>query len=106
RFPVLAQVCEVAAEIDERIGLGLDDIALPRDLETLLIPRQRLLEVLELAMDPPDAVGEAREPEAIAVPSGKCHGLMERRQGVRHPPTVALDQPQVEAVDQDLERIA
>ena len=103
---VFAEVCEVAAQIDERIGLGLDNIALPSDLKTLLVPCERTIEVLQLAIDPPDAVGHAREPEAITVPSAHFHGLMERRQGVRHPPTVTLDKPQAEEVAQEHERVA
>ncbi len=105
-FPVFAQVCEVAAQIDERICLGLDDIALARDLKALLIPLERVMEVLQLAVEPPDAVRHARDPEPIAVPSGHLHRLMERRQGVRDPPTVALDKPEHKEADHEVERIA
>ena len=101
RLPVFPQVCEVAAEIDERIGFGFDDIILARDLKALLVPFERLIEVLQLAMDPPDAVRHAREPEAIAVSSAHRHRLVERRQGVRHSPSVPSDEPQPEEVVQE-----
>ncbi len=92
RFPVFAQVCEVAAQIDERICLGLYDIALARDLKALLIPFERVLEVLQLAVEPPDAVRACAGPRTDRRSVGPLHCLMERRQGVRDPPTVALGQ--------------
>ena len=106
RFPVFAEVCEVAAQIDERIGLGFDDRALPRDLKALLIPFKRVLEVLQFVIEPTDAVRKTREEEAIAVPSGQHHRLMKRRQGLRDPSAVALNEPRDEQADQELKRVA
>src|ERR1700730_18970036 len=67
RFVAFSSMRVIDAEIDQRIGLRFKHMTLMAQFQSLLIEFQRAIEILKLAMNPSDAVGNARTPEEVSV---------------------------------------
>src|SRR6185312_8112752 len=66
----------------------------------------RRLEVVELAINPADAIREARMPEEIAVATRFLECFIQRRECRRHLPLVSLRQAAKEETRQQQEAVA
>src|SRR6266404_6371504 len=60
----------IYAQVNQRIGFSLEHMMLTANPQSFLIMFQRALEVMQLAMNPPNAIGHARIPKQVAIATG------------------------------------
>src|SRR5882724_3890585 len=96
RLLPLAAARVVLAEINQGICFGFDDLVLPGDLNTLLVVRDRLVEVSEFAVNPSDAIGHPSEDDAVTVALGHLQSLAQRLKRLRHPSLVTQNEAEEE----------
>ena len=94
RLFAFARVRVVDTEVDERVSFRLEHMMLASDLETLVVVFQRVIKVLQLAMNPSNAVRKAREPEAVSIALGHLDSFVKGREGFGNSTKVTSGQAQ------------
>src|SRR5436309_14042249 len=90
----LAGMIKINTEVDQGVGFGLENMMCATHFETHMIVFARLGKVLQLAMNPADAIRKTRKPETIAVPLGHPNSIVECSQGFGYPTQISSGQPQ------------
>src|SRR5436305_3031271 len=86
----------VISQVDERVGFGLAHLVCSRNLETLQIVLCCFIEILQLPIDPCDAVQNFRWPVLIAVAPRHFKSPPKHGYCFRHVSHVSQAQPQEE----------
>ena len=84
---------EINAEVNKRVGLRFEDMMRPASFKAVVIVFACLFEILQFAMNPPNAIRQARKPETIAVSLGHLNPIFERRQRFGDSPQIPTRQP-------------
>src|SRR5437870_10981065 len=92
-FFTLAGVIKINTEVDKRVGFGLQNMMCATHFETHMIVFARLVEVLQLAVNPADAIRKTRKPETIAVALSHLNSIIKCGQGFGHPAQISTRQP-------------
>src|SRR5688500_2762991 len=72
----------VNAEVNKRVGLGLKHVMFTPHFQTTLIIFEGTIKVLQLAMNPANAVWEPRQPEPITIPLAHFNCFVQGSQGL------------------------
>src|ERR1700741_4224863 len=67
RLLMLTRVDAIDSTIDQRVRLRLEHMMTARHLDAIFVVLVRRLEVVKLAINPPDTIRKPRTPEKIAV---------------------------------------
>src|SRR5262249_51842936 len=96
----------IDAQVDQRISLGLEHMMLLSNFQSLPIEFQSALEILQLTMNPANAVGHAGKPEQIAIPARHADRLLESGERFRHAPEISQRQTEKKQRSQQQKAIA
>src|SRR5262249_36102174 len=83
----------IDSEVDKRIGLSLKYLILAAYFQPFLVVLERTGEILQLTMQPADAVGHARSPEGIAIARRDSYRSLQCGQGLGHHTEISERQP-------------
>src|SRR5206468_7116375 len=89
----LAGMIKINTQVDKRVGFGLEDMMRAADFKTAVIVFARLVEVLQLAVNPADAIRKTRKLETIAVALSHLYSIIKCSQGFGHPTKISTRQP-------------
>src|SRR5438874_831054 len=93
RFLIVSGVRVIDSQVDQRIRFRLQHMVLVADLQSFLIKFESACEILQLTMNPSNAIRNARVPEQITVAPGHPHGLVQNSRASDICPRFAFDSP-------------
>src|SRR2546428_7458818 len=73
---------------------------LASDFETFMVIFKRVIEVLQLAMNPADTIWKTREPEAVAIALGHLDSFIQSSKGFGYSAQIPAGQPENEDAEE------